>query len=159
VDALAAGALGHVLRAPVRLAGPAVRRRNLVEALLRRVSNLLTMARRMRGATPGPAAVRAALEEGRAKLVLVARDAPRDVAASWTARAASIAVGTGPDAASLGALFGRERVEVVAITADGLAEALRGATERWRAFSVILCDNEKISKDQDLRGGAAAGGG
>jgi ribosomal protein L7Ae-like RNA K-turn-binding protein len=126
------------------------------------MSNLLTMGRRMRGVTSGPTAVRSALKEGRARLVLVACDAPRDVAASWGTRAASIAVRTGPDAASIGALLGRGPVEVAAITVAGLAEALLEAADRWRAFSVILCDNENSIEDgapRPARGSAAAGGG
>ena len=159
VDALAPGALGHVLRAPVRLGSPASRRRDLADALLRRVSNLLTMARRMRGVTFGPTAARAALKEDRAKLVLVAGDAPGDATASWVARAAPVAVRTGPDATPLGELFGRGPVEVATITVAGLAEALLEAIDRWRAFSTILCNNENSIKDGAPRGGVAAGGG
>ncbi|HEY5999274.1 MAG TPA: YlxR family protein, partial [bacterium] len=54
VEALTAGALAHVLRAPVRLAPPQSRRRQLADVLGRRVGNLLTIARRMRGLATGP---------------------------------------------------------------------------------------------------------
>jgi uncharacterized protein len=162
LNALAPGALGHVLKSPVRLADVAARRRELAEALRRRVVNLLTMARRMRGATFGPTGVRAALKEGRARLVLIAGDAPADAAASWAARSAPVAARSGPDAPALGALCGRGPVTVAAITAAGLAEALLVAIDRWQAFSRVSCDNEK-SVDNGFspaaRDGAAAGGG
>jgi ribosomal protein L7Ae-like RNA K-turn-binding protein len=120
------------------------------------------MARRMRGVRSGAIAVRAALKENRARLVLVAGDAPGDAAASWVARAASVAVRTGPDATTFGELFGRGPVEVAAITVAGLAEALLEATDRWRAFSLNVCDNKNSIKDgapRAARGGVAAGGG
>jgi hypothetical protein len=162
LNALTSGTLGHVLKSPVRLADAAARRRELVEALRRRVDNLLTMARRMRGAAFGPTGVRAALKEGRAGLVLVAGDAPADAAASWAARSAPVPARSGPDAAALGSLCGRGPVAVAAITAAGMAEALLEATDRWRAFSRVSCDNEK-SIDNGFsrapRDGAAAGGG
>ena len=107
------------MRAPVRLAAPAERRRELAEAFGRRLANLLTMARRMRGVNMGPTGVRAALAEGRARLVLIAGDCSPDAAASWTARAGAVPVRAALDAAALGALFGRGPVEVVAITVDG----------------------------------------
>ena len=156
LDAVAPGALGHVLRAPTTLAAPAERRRELAEAYGRRLANLLTMARRMRGVKMGPTGARAALAEGRAGLVLVAADASTDAAASWTARAGAVPVRTCLASAALGALFGRGPVEVVAITADGLAAPLLQATDRWRAFSAVSCDNEgsKLMGHRGRRGAA-----
>ncbi len=162
LDALAPGALSHVLRASVRLPPAAERRRELAEAFGRRLANLLTMARRMRGVKMGPTGARAALAEGRARLVLVADDAAPDALSSWTARAGAVPVRTAPDAAALGALFGRGPVEVVAITVAGLAVSIRLATDRWRAFSAVSCDNEGSNIDgasRAARVSAAAGGG
>ena len=149
-----------MLRAPVRLAAAAERRRELAEAYGRRLANLLTMTRKMRGVKMGPTGVRAALAEGRARLVLIAGDSA--AAASWTARAGAVPVRTSFDAATLGDLFGRGPVEVVAVTADGLAASILQATDRWRAFSAVSCDNKGSNTDEAsraARGSAAAGGG
>lgn len=143
LDAIAPGALGHVLHAPVRLPSPAARRLELAEGLERRVANLLSIARKVRGATFGPAGVRAKLAEGRARLVLIAGDMSADACASWAERAAPVALRTAPDAQALGALFGRGPVEVAAITVAGLAGAICQALDRWRAFSTVSCDNER----------------
>jgi len=142
VDAIPPGALSHVLRAPVRLADLAERRRELTECFARRLANLLTMARRMRGVKMGPTGARAALAEGKARLVLVAGDAAPDALSSWTARAGAVPASSSQDAAALGVLFGRGPVEVVAITAEGLATSILQANDRWRAFSAVSCDNE-----------------
>ena len=91
--------------------------------------------------TVGPTGARAALSEGRAKLVLIAGDLSANAAASWAARAASVPVRTVLEAAALGALFGRGPVEVAAITVEGLAASILLATDRWRAFSAVSCDN------------------
>ncbi|MHB8835904.1 MAG: DUF448 domain-containing protein [Candidatus Methylomirabilia bacterium] len=162
LDALAPGALSHVLRAPVRLPAPAERRRELAEAFGRRLANLLTMARRMRGVSMGPTGARAALAEGRARLVLIAGDMSAGAAASWAVRAASVPVRTVQEAVALGALFGRGPVEVAAVTVDGLAASILLATDRWRAFSAVSCNNEGSNiggASRAARGSAAAGGG
>ena len=162
VDALGAGALGHVLRAPVRLAPPGERRRELAAVLGRRVANLLTIARRMRGVAAGPTGVRVALAAGRARLLLLAADAPPAAEASWAGLAPSVPLRRAQDAAALGALLGRGPVAVVVVTVEGLAGALLEAIDRWWAFGAISCDNNKLQpKIQRARGeaGAVAGGG
>ncbi len=156
LDAMAPGALGHVLRAPVRLPSPAVRRRELAEGLGRRVANLLTIARKMRGVTCGPAGVRAMLAAGRARLVLIAADISADAIASWTARSQPVALRTAPDAQTLGMILGRSPVEAAAITVDGLASAILQAMDRWQAFSSVSCDNERSGlTDHRIRRGEA----
>jgi len=162
VDALSAGAVSHVLRAAVKLPTVAERRALLGEALRRRTGNLLTMARRMRGVALGPTGARTALAGGRAKLLLLAEDLPADAAASWATRAGAVPLVQGPAAVALGALAGGGPVRVAAVTAEGLAAAIRVACDRWRAFSGIPCDNGKsVNKAASLaaRGSAAAGGG
>jgi hypothetical protein len=162
LDALAPGALAHVLRAPVRLAPPSERRRALADALGRRVDSLLTAARRMRGVTVGATGVKGVLAQGRARLLLLSADLHPDAADAWAARASGVEVRRGPGAAAVGALFGRGPVEVAAVTVDGLAAALSRALERWQAFSTVSCDNEGSGTDGALRtarGSAAAGGG
>ena len=162
LDAVTPGALGHVLRAPVRLAPAAERRRELADALGRRVANLLTIARRMRGMKAGPAGVRVALAAGRARLLLLAADAPPDAEASWLERAPGLPSRRAPEAAALGALLGRGPVSVAAVTVEGLGAALLDAIDRWRAFAGVSCDNGILQQSiQRGRGapGAAAGGG
>lgn len=147
LDAVAPGAVSHVLRAPVALPAPAERRRGLAAAFARRLANLLTMARRMRGVTMGPTGVRAALADGRARLVLIAGDASADATASWTSRAEAVPARPCLDASPLGELFGRGPVEVVAVTVEGLAASILQTTDRWRAFSAVSCDNERLKTD------------
>jgi len=147
LDAVAPGALSHVLRAPVKLAAAAERRRELAGGFGRRLSNLLTIARRMRGVAVGPTGVRAALAEGRARLVLIASDLSADGTASWTRRADAVPVRTTLESTALGVLFGRGPVEVAAIKTDGLAASILQATDRWRAFSAVSCDNEGSNTD------------
>jgi len=162
LDAVAPGALSHVLHGQVRLASPVERRRELFEALERRLVNLLTMARRMRGVVVGPTGVKAALTENRARLVLVAAGTSPDAAASWESRAGAVPARPTLQAEPLGALFGRDPVEVVAVTVDGLAAPILQATDRWRAFSAVSCDNEGSNTggvSRAARGSAAAGGG
>lgn len=162
LDAIAPGALSHVLQAPVKFAAPAERHRELAEGFRRRLANLLTIARRMRGVTIGPTGVRAALAAGRVRLVLIAGDMSRDSADSWAARSGLIPVRTVLEATALGVLFGRGPVDVAAVTAAGLAAAILEATDRWRAFSAISCNNERSNIDgtsRAARGSAAAGGG
>jgi predicted RNA-binding protein YlxR (DUF448 family) len=162
VDAIAPGALSHVLKAPVVLAAPVERRRELAAGYARRLANLLTMARKMRGVKMGPTGVRAALAEGRARLVLIAGDTAPVAAAALAARAEAVPVRTALDAAAFGVLFGRAPVEVVAITVAGLAASILQATDRWRAFSAISCNNEGSKTggaSRAARGSAAAGGG
>ena len=151
LDAVAPGALSHVLRAPVRWAAPLERRRELAEGFGRRLSNLLTIARRMRGVAVGPSGVRAALAAGRARLVLIAGDLAAAAAASWSTRAAPVPARPTLGAAALGALFGRGPVEVAAVTVDGLAAAILEATDRWRAFSVVSCDNQRSETEGESR--------
>lgn len=162
LDALTPGALSHVLRSTVRLAAPAERRLELLEGFRRRLANLLTMARRMHGVTIGPAGVRAALAAGRVKLVLIAGDSSPDATASWVVRSGSLPARSALEAAALGDLFGRGPVEVAAVTTAGLAAAILQATDRWRAFSAISCDNEGSNiagASRAARSRAAAGGG
>jgi hypothetical protein len=156
VDKIPPGALSHVLRAPVRLAVPAERRRELAGCFARRLANLLTMARRMRGVTIGPTGVRAALAEGRVRLVLTSLGLPPDAAASWEQRAAPVPVRAVLEAGTLGELFGRGPVEVAAITAEGLAASILETTDRWRAFSAVSCDNDgsKLMGHRGRRGAA-----
>jgi predicted RNA-binding protein YlxR (DUF448 family) len=144
VDALAAGALAHVLRAPVRLAPPEQRRRQLADALGRRVANLLTIARRMRGLATGPSGARAAVASGRARLLLLAADAPQATAAPWARRAPQVPCERAPGAAALGELLGRAPVSVAAVTVEGLAAPIAQALTRWRAFAGISCDNDLL---------------
>lgn len=159
VEALTAGALAHVLRAPAALAPPPQRRALLAQALGRRVGNLLSMARRARGVVFGQTGVRAVLGEGRAHLLLVAGDLSPDAAAAWAERAGEVPVCTLPDAATIGELAGRAPAAVAAVTDQGLAAALRPPCERLRAFGANSCDNVQPGRGATqgaARGSAAA---
>jgi ribosomal protein L7Ae-like RNA K-turn-binding protein len=116
----------------------------------------------MRGVKMGPTGVRAALAGGRARLVLIAGDISSDAAAFWPSRAGAVPIRASLAAATLGVLFGRGPVEAVAVTVDGLAASILEATDRWRAFSTVSCDNKRSNTDgtsRAARGSAAAGGG
>lgn len=146
VDALVPGPISHVLHGPTTLPAIALRREVLAEAFGRRVTNLLTMARKIRGVTFGPAGARTTLAEGRVELLFLAGDLPADTLASWRARASGSPVRLVASSAVLGRLAGRGPVDVAAVTARGIATSLLIAFDRWRAFCTISCDNE-ISAD------------
>jgi predicted RNA-binding protein YlxR (DUF448 family) len=151
LDRLSAGALGHVLRAPVQLPGAAERRAALADALARRVANTLTMARKARGVSFGADSARALLAAGRAHLLLTSAALPPDAAAAWAGRAGAVPVRSAPDAAALGALLGTRPVEVAAVTADGLARALVRAIDRWQTFASDSCNNENSGTHRATR--------
>jgi hypothetical protein len=162
VDALTENAVGHVLRGPVRLPPAEARRRELAAALGRRVDNLVTIARRMRGVTAGPTGVGIALAAGHARLLLLAEDAPPGAAALWEKRAEGRPLRRVHRGSALGALLGRGPVAIAAVTVEGLAAALLEAIDRWQTIAGISCDNEFLQPAiQGTRGGAgaAAGGG
>jgi predicted RNA-binding protein YlxR (DUF448 family)/ribosomal protein L7Ae-like RNA K-turn-binding protein len=141
LDRLAAGALAHVLRAPVLLPEPAARRATLGAALERRVGNLLGMARRVRALVVGQTGVRAALRDGRAALLLLASDLPPDTLASWREQAGGVPVRAACGSDALGALAGREAFGCAALCSPGLAGAIAAALDQREAISHGSCDN------------------
>lgn len=108
----------------------------LVTAADRRIEGLLGGARRGRLVAIGTDAVKEALAEGKAELVLVARDA----AAAAKNHEVENAVASGKaiawsEKSRLGALFGRDEVAVVALLHPGLASAVSGVYRASRPFA------------------------
>lgn len=110
----------------------------LVRAADRRIEGLLGGARRGRIVAVGTDAVKEALREGKAELVVVARDA------SAAARATEVenAIASGKAIAwseklRLGALFGRDEVAVCALLHTGVAEAVSSVYRASRPFAEV----------------------
>ncbi len=97
----------------------------LRQAGARRLLGLVSAARRARKAAVGSTAVKEALQGGRAKLVIVAVDArsAADTPGLEQAVRAGMALAFG-NKAELGNALGQAEVGVVAITDDGLAQAI-----------------------------------
>ncbi len=109
--------------------------RQLVLAADRRIEGLLSGARRARQVVIGADAVREAIRDGKAALVVVARDAA--AAASHTEVQRAIADGLAvpwSDKARLGALFAKDEVAVCAVQHRGVAEAIASAHRTSRQF-------------------------
>jgi predicted RNA-binding protein YlxR (DUF448 family) len=109
--------------------------RQIVAAADRRIEGLLSGARRARQIAIGADAVREALRDGGASLVVVARDA----AAAASLPEVQTAIGGGnavawSDKARLGALFAKDEVAVCAVTHPGVAEAIASAHRTSRQF-------------------------
>lgn len=102
--------------------------RQIVEGADRRIEGLLGGAKRGKLVAVGADAVREALREGKAALVVVAADA----AAAAVLPEVQRAVASGKaiawnEKARLGALFGRDEVAVVAVLHDGVAGEIASA--------------------------------
>ena len=98
----------------------------LTSALKRRIGDTLGLARRAGQAICGFAKAREWLVSGHVGLVVQASDGSPDERARFLgSRAGNVIVVTPLDAASLGAVFGREHVVHVTVRAGRLAETLR----------------------------------
>jgi predicted RNA-binding protein YlxR (DUF448 family) len=118
------GAFAKAARGPVTV--PPDLTSDLKAALTRRIGETLGLARRAGQAICGFAKAREWLESGQAALVVQAHDGSADERARFLGgRADSVTVVTPLDAASLGAVFGREHVVHVTVRAGRLAETLR----------------------------------
>jgi predicted RNA-binding protein YlxR (DUF448 family) len=131
--ARAQGGLGRAFaraaRGPVHVPSdlPAV----LEAALVRRISELLGLARRAGQAVAGFDKAREWLRTGRGKLILQASDGSADERARFLSGASEgISVFAPLPAATLGQVFGRDHVVHVAIAPGRLSERL--GTEAWR---------------------------
>jgi predicted RNA-binding protein YlxR (DUF448 family) len=102
----------------------------LQAALVRRISELLGLARRAGQAVAGFQKAREWLQAGRAALVVQASDGSIEERARFIGGRASVPVVTPLPASALGAIFGRDHAVHVAIAAGRLAEALLNETER-----------------------------
>lgn len=115
----------------------------------KRVLGLLSAARRSRKAAAGTTAVKAAIDRGEVRLVLVATDARAAANTPWIEE--RVRTGTAlpfSTKAELGSLLGSEEVGVVAILDDGLARAIERA---WALAhlpeSRVSRANEKLSTE------------
>lgn len=143
VGTLSAGALTHVLRAPVVLPDVRSRRESLAGSLERRAANLVSIARKTRGVVLGPTGVRAALRGGRAALLLVAADLPETARRGWREQSGGVPVRSPVSADVLGRWTTRGPTEVAAICREGLAQTLAQVLDQWGAISLPSCDNDQ----------------
>lgn len=124
---LAKGALARAFAKAAR--GPVVLPQDFVAtlevALVRRIGELLGLARRAGQAVAGQAKAREWVRNGRARLMLEASDGSAAERARFLSGAAALPVLEPLPAAALGRIFGRERAVHVAIAPGKLADQLR----------------------------------
>jgi predicted RNA-binding protein YlxR (DUF448 family) len=134
-------------------ATPAALAAAIVAAAERRARGLLSSAARSQKVEIGAENAGLAWENGRAHLLVVARDAAAGASVGPVLRAvaAGAAVAWGSKA-DLGALVGKSEVAVVAITSEPLAAALRTVV---RTASSVA-ENGKPAPEQRLEGARAA---
>jgi predicted RNA-binding protein YlxR (DUF448 family)/ribosomal protein L7Ae-like RNA K-turn-binding protein len=102
--------------------------------LLRRCLDLIGLARRAGQAVAGYEKVRAALEQGRAGLLLVASDAGEDTRRRVLGPAQGVPVVATLNAAELSSAFGRERMAVAAVAKGRLADQIAREAARVGGF-------------------------
>ncbi len=103
----------------------------IVEAgLVRRVAELLGLARRAGQANYGFERAREWLGSGRAGIVIQAQDGSPEERARFLSGRRQVAVATPLSSAALGAVFGRDHVVHVVVAPGRLAETLRCETDR-----------------------------
>ena len=116
---------------------PGVFGEDFVRAADRRIEGLLSGARRGRLVVVGADSVKVALQQDKAELVVVARDAA--AAARIQEVESAISAGTAiawSEKLRLGALFGRDEVAVCALLHPGLAAAVSSVYRASRPFAV-----------------------
>ena len=132
--ARARGAFARAAKGPVSV--PADLVAVLQAALARRVSDHLGLSRRAGQAVAGFAKAREWVQAGRAALVLQASDGSEDERRRLLSGAAGdLAVAWPLDAATLGAVFGRDQAVHVAVASGRLAEMLVNDIERLAGVS------------------------
>ena len=108
----------------------------LQAALVRRIGELLGLARRAGQAVCGFQKAREILVAGRAGLVIEAQDgSPDEIARFLGGHAANIPVVQPLSGAELGSIFGREHVVHVVVTKGRLAEKLTDESARWAGLT------------------------
>jgi predicted RNA-binding protein YlxR (DUF448 family) len=127
--ARAKGGFARAARGPVTV--PADLAAIVRAGLLRRIAELLGLARRAGQAIAGFEKAQAVVRAGRAGLLVQAADGSAEECARFRSAAPEGLPIIAPlDAAALGAVFGRDRVVHVAVTPGRLAEALANETAR-----------------------------
>ncbi len=125
----------HLRRVFVRAAKgpvsvPTDLRQRVEDGLLRRVTELLGLARRAGQAVSGFQKAREWVQSGRAGLVVQASDGSAEERSRFLSGARDVPVVTPLPAEALGAVFGRDRTVHAVVAPGRLAEALRIETER-----------------------------
>jgi len=134
-----AGAVGkrsldRVLKAPVSYPDPERLLAMTRETLSRNMATLLCSSNGARALATGGDQARAAISEGRARAVLLARNSSSSASIEELARRAGIGVGKLQSKEQLGAMLERRPTGVVAVVEDGLAKALLRVVERLEAL-------------------------
>ena len=131
--ACAKRAFARAARGPVNL--PADMIASVQAGLARRLVDHLGLARRAGQAVAGFAKAREWVQTGRAGIVLQASDGSEDERRRLMSGARDTPVAWPMDAASLGAVFGRDRAVHVAVASGRLAEMLMDETTRLSGVS------------------------
>ena len=132
--ARAKGGFARAARGPVSV--PADLAGIVRNGLLRRITELLGLARRAGQAIAGFEKAQAVVRAGRAGLLVQAADGSAEECARFCSGAPEALRVVAPlDAAALGAVFGRDRVVHVAVTPGRLADALADETARLAGFT------------------------
>ena len=126
-------AFARAARGPVNL--PVDMIASVQAGLARRIFDQLGMARRAGQAVAGFAKAREWVQTRRAGLVLQASDGSEDERRRLMSGARDVPVAWPMDAASLGAVFGRDRAVHVAVASGRLAEMLMDETTRLAGVS------------------------
>jgi predicted RNA-binding protein YlxR (DUF448 family)/ribosomal protein L30E len=136
------GGIARSLKRPVPVAAEEVAR-HASEQYLRRAEGLLSSAHRAGRTAVGTDAVRGAISRGQVSLLVVAADAAnrRDEVERQAERLGSACAIVGTKV-SLGRIFGRDEVAVVAVTEPGLAEELAVAARRSLALAADHADRD-----------------
>lgn len=132
--AQAPAGLSRALRSPVRSTALELHR-ELVAAAARRIRGLVISARRAHKLEAGSTAVELAVADGRAALVLVARDARAAADHAWlvplVARGAALAYGSKDE---FGSWLSRPETALLAVTDRGLGQEIRRMID-WTMLS------------------------
>jgi len=131
--ARARGAFARAAKGPVIV--PADLQDVVRGALARRVADQIGFCRRAGQAVAGFAKAREWVQAGKAKLVIEASDGSEDERRRLLSGADAVTVAWPLDAASLGAVFGRDQAVHVAIAPGRLAEGLVNEIERLGGIS------------------------
>jgi predicted RNA-binding protein YlxR (DUF448 family) len=131
--ARARGAFARAAKGPVTL--PVDLSAVVQAGLARRVADHLGFCRRAGQAVAGFAKAREWVQAGKAALVLAASDGSEDERRRLLSGAEGLAVAWPLNAATLGAVFGRDQVVHVAIAPGRLAEGLMNEIERLSGVS------------------------
>jgi uncharacterized protein len=138
----ARAALARAARGPVTL--PPDLPEMLTAALLRRIGELLGLARRAGQAVAGFEKTRAWLQEGRAGLVLQAADGSAEERRRCLSGArGAVAVHAPLPADALGAVFGRDRAVHVAVARGDLAERIGNECLRLAGLAPAPSEDDK----------------